>query len=273
MRFSEEWIENLLLPLTAAITLLLDLADTFNWFNFFPNGGTSTLILLLSAMTISTLAIIQRQLIKLREQLQRLQTQKRLESLERIPEEIDPALRSVLQDGYFQEIIEFLHEAVNEGQSPVHDETRFRYYFANMLKNYARCTFLFICPMSFCSFWQDPSTERATNSFLRTGGKLKLVLIAQDAQEMASSTAPLTLKSLQQQNVQYYVVNGVSLPADLKKFCIVEHGGKVAWELTRTSGGNVEESTLTADKRKISAHIRAFEKLWDGDLQQKRKGI
>ncbi len=127
--------------------------------------------------------------------------------------------------------------------------------------------------MSFCSFWQDPSTERATNSFLRTGGKLKLVLIAQDAQEMASSTAPLTLKSLQQQNVQYYVVNGVSLPADLKKFCIVEHGGKVAWELTRTSGGNVEESTLTADKRKISAHIRAFEKLWDGDLQQKRKGI
>lgn len=272
MRLSE-LAENLLLPLTAVVTVVLDLADTFDWFHFFPNGSASTLILLLCALMIGTLCFIQHQLRAVQEHLRFLLSQKLMESLDSLPNEINPDLRLVLQDGYFEDILEFLHTAVEADQALINSAVRFRYYFAKMLQNFPRSTFYLTGPISICSLWQDALVEQATQQFLRTGGKLKIVLVAQDEQEIGLPSTQAALKLLRRANVPYSIVNGASRLADPHKFFIVESSGRIAWELLVIREGNVEKSILTANKRQVSAYTRAFEKLWDDELQKRRRGV
>jgi hypothetical protein len=135
-------IEALQLPIIAAISLLVLIADLFGLFHLIPTSSVPMLTLLLVSLALNALAVIQKRTAEINERTKLLLSRISIEQLEKEAiEEIDPGLRKVLQDEYFLDAIRFLITAINEGKVPVNDLASLRYYYIRTLNCFQGSTF------------------------------------------------------------------------------------------------------------------------------------
>lgn len=254
------FIEELLLPLIAAASLVVALADLFGLFSLVPVSRIPMLTLLLVSLVLSSLILIQRRLAAIHEQMQHPVAKIELEQVaEEMTERIDPGLRKVFKNDYFLELFEFLRVAIKESKVPVNDTPRMHYYYVSTLKCYPRATFFSTHSPAVFSFWEDEAIKKATADFVRNKGKMKHIIIVKDAQERSSSTVQSLVSQLREIGVEVHFVNSSAIPGDLRKNFFVESKGRIAWEIHENSGHL--SATVTTNKQQATGYCRIFEKL------------
>ncbi len=262
------FIEELLLPLIAAISLLVSVADLFGLFHLIPPASVPMLTLLLVSLALSALAVIQKRTAEINERTQLLLSKISLEQMAKeVIEQIDPGLRRVLKDDYFLDVVGFLYTAINDGKVPVNDIARLRFYYIRTLKCFQRATFLSTNSATAFTLWEDHAIENATTEFVRKGGIMKQIFFVKSDQERSLPTTQAKIARMQKMGVQVHIVNSAATPGDLKKNFIVESRGKIAWEMRVDDDGHVGSSIITTNQDLTTGYCRIFEKLLQSEIR------
>lgn len=257
------FIEAMLLPAIAVISLAVSLADLFNIFHLIPLAQIPMLIMLITSMALGSLSFIQNKCNEMHHDLQRLLAKAELERMDEIIAQINPDLRKVLSDDYFVNILKFLQTAMKDQRVQVNDPTRFRFYFKQMLQSYPKATFLSTSSLATSYLWNDKEIEHALTCFINGGGKIKQILFVKDLEELASVEMKAVLDLLEEIGIIVRVVNSAHIPPDLKKYFFVESRKKMAWEIPVDNQGHVGSSVVTTDEQTIVNYYKNFEKLWE----------
>lgn len=260
------FIEELLPPVIAATALLVSFADLFGLLTLLPPSRIPLLTLLLISLALSSLVLIQRRIAEINEQVQHLVLKIALEHMGReVLEQVDPGLRKVLKDDYFQDVMAFLLTAIKESRVQVNDLVRFCHYYIRTLECHPKATFL-STHLSTASLHENQWVEKAIANFIRKGGKMKQIIFVRDIQELSLPIVKAKVAHLQQMGVQVHFVNSSALPGDLRKNFLVESRGKIAWEMHVDHDGHVISGMLTTNKQLNASYYHAFEKLLESEI-------
>ena len=260
------FIEELLPPVIAATALLVSFADLFGLLSLISPSRIPMLTLLLMSLALSSLVLIQRRMSEIHEQVQHLVLKIALEHMGgELLEQIDPALRKILNDDYFLDVLAFLLTSIREKRVQVNDIVRLRHYYIRTLESYPKATFLSTQP-STASQHENQRIEKAIANFICKGGKMKHIIFVRDAQEFTLPKLQEKAARLRQLGVQVHFVNSSMLPGDLRKNFIVESHGKIAWELHVDHDGHVISGTISANKQTNASYCHSFEKLLASEI-------
>jgi len=261
-----KFIEGLLPPAIAVIALLVSLGSFFGFLALIPANYISMLPLLLISLALSDLVLIHRRMVEIDERLQHLVMKIALEHISgEVIERIDPALLKVLKDDYFLDVVTFLLTAINESKVQVNDNVRLRYYYIRTLESYPRATFL-SARFSAAPRHENHRIEKALATFTAKGGKMKHIIIVKDTQELSSPTIQAKAACLRQTGVQVHLVNGSTLPVDLRKNFLVESHGKIAWEMQVDHEGHVTSGMVSTNRQLNRRYCHIFEKLLENEI-------
>jgi hypothetical protein len=262
------FIEELLLPIIVAISLLVSIADLFGLFHLIPPGSVPMLTLILVSLALNALAVIQKRTAEINERTQLLLSNISIEQMAKEAiEQIDPVLRKVLQDDYFLDVVGFLDTAIRESKVPVNDIARLRFYYIRTLKCFQRATFLSTNSSSAFTLWEDHAIEKATTEFISKGGIMKQIFFVKNDQERSLPTTQAKIVRMQQMGVRVHIVNSAATPGDMKKNFIVESRGKIAWEMRVDDDGHVGSSIVTTNQDLTTSYCRTFEKLLQSEIR------
>jgi hypothetical protein len=262
MRF----IEVLLLPAIAVVSLVVSLGDVFNLFHLIPVSKLPMVILVIISIGLGTLAVILNKCNEMQSKLENLLSKAELEQMKEIITHINPNLRKVMGDGYFSGMFLALETAIKASKVQVNDSSSFRFNFKRMLKAFPRATFLSTSSLatSYLSYlWNDRDTEVALAHFIREGGKIKQIFFVRSPEEAASAEMQFTLDILKKIGITVRIVNSTRIPSSLKQYFIVESRGKIGWDIPVNHQGHVELSVITAATAVTANYCKMFETLWE----------
>ena len=260
------FLEGLLLPAIAVISLAVSLGDLFNVFHLIPLIQIPFLLMLIMSLALTSLGFIQNKCNEIRRDVEMLLAKAELERMDEIIAQINPDLRKVLSDDYFTRMTHLLHTAMKERRVEVDDLINFRFYFEQMLQSYPKATFLSTGSLAISHLWNDSEIEHALTAFIQGGGRIKQVFFVKSLEDRASIATKEALDLLERIGITVIVVNSSHIPSDLKKYFFVESRKKVAWEIPVDNQGHVGSSVVTADEQTIANYTKIFAKLWDNRL-------
>ncbi|MBA2680232.1 MAG: hypothetical protein H0U76_17780 [Ktedonobacteraceae bacterium] len=265
-----EYAENLALLLTSLTGIVLSIADLFDFLRFMGDH-TPMLIVLLLSLVLGSLTLILHRFKKLHEDVRGLLEEERLEHLNTIHELVDPKLREVLNDDYFDDVLSFLRRAVHKHEVEMNDEARFLHYFANTLRVYSKATFLIASTSATTLLWKD-STIEAMSRFIQDGGTIRLLLFFKDAEDLNRPEVKMAISRLQHKGIHVSTTHHAVVHSKQKKNFIVESTNQIAWEFKLDEKGTIVTSMVMTDEHGTKTLHTAFDRLQQTALPV-RKGL
>jgi hypothetical protein len=259
MRF----IEVLLLPAIAIVSLVVSLGDVFNFFHLIPASQVPMIILVITSMGLGTLAVILNKCNEMQSKLESLLSKAELEQMKEIIAHINPDLRKVLGNNFFSGMLHTLQTAMKDSKVQVNDSSSFRLNFKHMLRAYPTATFLSTSSLATSYLWNEKDMEDALARFIYEGGKIKQIFFVRGPEEAASAEMQVALDLLKKIGITVRTVNGTRIPASLKQYFIVESRRKIGWDIPVNDQGYVGLSVITADATVTTNYCKMFETLWE----------
>ncbi len=259
MRF----IEVLLLPTIAIVSLVVSLGDIFNFFHLIAASQVPMIILVITSMGLGTLAAILNKSNETQGKLENLLSKAEMEQMEEIIMHINPDLRKVLGNNFFSGMFHTLQIAMKDSKVQVNDSSSFRLNFKRMLKAYSTATFLSTSSLATSYLWNEKDMEDALARFISEGGKIKQIFFVRSLEEAASAEMQVTLDLLKKIGISVRIVDSTRIPASLKQYFIVESRKKIGWDIPVNDRGHVGLSVITANAAVTANYCKIFETLWE----------
>lgn len=259
------FIEVLLLPAIAIVSLVVSLGDVFNFFHLIPASQVPMIILVIMSMGLGALAVILSKCNEMLSKLETLLSKAELEQMQEIITHINPDLRKVLGNNFFSGMFHTLQMAMKDSKVQVSDGSSFRLNFKHMLKAYPTATFLSTSSLATSYLWNEKDMQDALTRFIHEGGKIKQIFFVQSLEEAASAEMQVTIDLLKKIGITVRIANSTRTPANLKQYFIVESRRKIGWDIPVNDQGHVGLSIITANATVTANYCKMFETLWESN--------
>jgi hypothetical protein len=251
----KEFLEEYAIVFISVVISVLDffgLLDKIPWLG--PNIPTFTFLLV--GILLQYMIKLQSSMIDLRAFVQQDITEK----ISALRKHLDPNLDMIFGE-HISDLLTNVEHAIKDRTFEFHDMDLFRYFYKRTLEVYPRTTFLATSLPYQRYFWKNQPMEQAIARFINSGGKMKRIFFIANEEELNNEEVKEILSAQVKLGVDTYIVDIRMVPAQLRRFFLVEAEGKIAWEVFIGPDHRIVRIEATSDPSKTEKFNMIFQDL------------